>query len=59
MRRCRFIRVLLAAVLSSDLFRRLMMLVTGSDDCLVRRLCNLSDGHRSAALEGQHRDRDP
>lgn len=36
-----------------------MMLVDRCDDCFVRGLFGLSDSHRNAALDGQHRDRKP
>jgi hypothetical protein len=59
MRRCRGLRVVLAAVLARALFSGFMMLVGRCDDCFARRLFDLPDSHRSAALNGQHRDRKP
>jgi hypothetical protein len=36
-----------------------MVLVAGHDHCFVHGLFRLPDRHRSAALQGQHRDRKP
>lgn len=59
MRRCRGLRVVLAAVLVYALLSGLMMLMGRYNDCFVRGLFGLSDCHRSAAVDGQHRDRKP
>jgi hypothetical protein len=50
---------MLAAVIPAALRSSLMMLVSGRQHHVVRGRFSLSDRHRSIALEGQHRDREP
>ena len=59
MRRWRSLGPGLTAVLCVALLCGLMVRVTGRGDGFVHACSSLSNGHRSAALEGQHRDREP